>query len=74
MPFKQFAYQFHNIYQTHAKDANTKSFNPLFDDSFEAQGELDGPAVEMVRSMRELFMGEDCKFAFISDQCDGIWC
>ncbi|KHN99683.1 Zn(2)-C6 fungal-type DNA-binding domain protein [Metarhizium album ARSEF 1941] len=58
MPFKQFAYQFHNIYQTHAKDANTKSFNPLFDENFEAQGELDGPAVEMVRSMRDLFAGE----------------
>lgn len=61
LPFKQFAYQFHNIYQTHAKDASTKSFNPLFDDSFAEQGELDGPAEEMVKSLRELFHGEDCK-------------
>lgn len=58
MPFKQFAFQFHNIYQTHARDANTKSFNPLFDDGFMEHGELDGPAVEMVRSMRELLHGE----------------
>ncbi|KAI9166657.1 hypothetical protein HJFPF1_02769 [Paramyrothecium foliicola] len=59
MPFKQFAYQFHNIYQTHTRDANTKSFNPLFDDSFREQGELDGPAIQMVESLRELFHGED---------------
>ncbi|KAG8424371.1 hypothetical protein J3458_001168 [Metarhizium acridum] len=68
MPFKQFAYQFHNIYQTHARDANTKSFNPLFDESFESRGELDGPAVEMVRSMRELFAGEDWQdMQFLAD-------
>ncbi|GAB0135907.1 hypothetical protein EsDP_00004229 [Epichloe bromicola] len=68
MPFKQFAFQFHNIYQTHARDANTKSFNPLFDDSFMEQGELDGPAVEMVRSMRELLHGEDWQdLQFLAD-------
>ncbi|OAA50417.1 Zn(2)-C6 fungal-type DNA-binding domain protein [Metarhizium rileyi] len=68
MPFKQFAYQFHTIYQTHAKDVNTKSFNPLFDHSFEAQGELDGPAVEMVRKLRELFAGEDWQdMQFLAD-------
>lgn len=61
MPFKQFAYQFHNIYQTHAKDPNTKAFNPLFDDDFMEQGELDGPAVQLVGSLRELFQGDDCK-------------
>ena len=61
MPFKQFAYQFHNIYQTHSKDANTKPFNPLFDDSFADQGELDAPAIEMVESLRELFQGDECK-------------
>lgn len=62
MPFKQFAYQFHNIYQTHSKDANTKPFNPLVNDDFVEQGELDGPAVQLVGSLRELFHGEDCKF------------
>jgi hypothetical protein len=61
MPFKQFAYQFHHLYQTHTKDANTRSFNPLFDDSFVEQGELDSAAVEMVQSLRELFHGEDCE-------------
>ncbi|GAO13112.1 hypothetical protein UVI_02024710 [Ustilaginoidea virens] len=68
LPFKQFAYQFHNIYQTHAKDANVKSFNPLFDDSFEEQHELDGPAVEMVKGLRELFHGEAWRdLQFLSD-------
>jgi hypothetical protein len=61
MPFKQFAYQFHQIYQTHTKDASTKAFNPLLDDSFAEQGELDGPALEMVLSLRELLCGESCK-------------
>ncbi len=61
MPFKQFAYQFHHLYQTHTKDANTRSFNPLFDNSFVEQGELDPAAVEMVQALRELFHGEDCK-------------
>lgn len=63
MPFKQFAYQFHHLYQTHTKDANTRSFNPLFDDAFLEQGELDPPAVEMVHNLRELFHGEDCEFS-----------
>ncbi|KFA70018.1 hypothetical protein S40285_02077 [Stachybotrys chlorohalonatus IBT 40285] len=68
MPFKQFAYQFHNIYQTHVKDANTKSFNPMFDDSFAEQGEIDGPAVEMVESLREMYYGEDWQdLQFLAD-------
>lgn len=61
MPFKQFAYQFHNIYQTHSKDANTKPFNPLFNDSVADQGELDAPAMEMIESLRGLFQGDECK-------------
>ena len=61
MPFKQFAYQFHNIYQTHTKDANTKSFNPLFDDECMEQEEVDGPAVEMLGALRGLLHGEDCE-------------
>lgn len=61
LPFKQFAYQFHQVYQTHSKDVNAKSFNPLFDDSFAEQGELDGAALEMVQSLKELYYGEYCK-------------
>lgn len=61
MPFKQFAYQFHQVYQTHTKEANAKSFNPLFDGSFAEQGEMDGPAVTFAAQLRELFFGEDCK-------------
>lgn len=61
MPFKQFAYQFHHIYQTHSKDPNTKPFNPLFDPSFASQGELDMPAIELVSQLQSLFQGEDCK-------------
>ncbi|KAL7934806.1 hypothetical protein V8C35DRAFT_299834 [Trichoderma chlorosporum] len=68
MPFKQFAYQFHHLYQTHTKDANTRSFNPLFDDSFVEQGELDPAAVEMVQALRELFHGEDWQdMQFLAD-------
>ncbi|KAH0490566.1 hypothetical protein TgHK011_002028 [Trichoderma gracile] len=68
MPFKQFAYQFHHLYQTHTKDANTRSFNPLFDSSFVEQGELDPAAVEMVQSLRELFHGEDWQdMQFLAD-------
>ncbi|RSL50440.1 hypothetical protein CEP53_008791 [Fusarium sp. AF-6] len=59
MPFKQFAYQFHQVYQTHTKEANAKSFNPLFDNSFAEQGELDGPTVTFAAQLRELFFGED---------------
>ncbi|ETS80591.1 hypothetical protein PFICI_08120 [Pestalotiopsis fici W106-1] len=58
MPFKQFAYQFHQIYQTHTKDISTKAFNPLVDDSFVEQGDLDMPASEMVASLKELLQGD----------------
>ncbi|KAL7800337.1 hypothetical protein V8C43DRAFT_204705 [Trichoderma afarasin] len=68
MPFKQFAYQFHHLYQTHTKDANTRSFNPLFDNSFVEQGELDPAAEEMVQALRELFHGEDWQdMQFLAD-------
>ncbi|GKU17286.1 hypothetical protein FLAG1_03344 [Fusarium langsethiae] len=58
MPFRQFAYQFHQIYQTHSKEANTKGFNPLLDSSFAEQGELDGPAIKFSAQLRELLFGE----------------
>jgi hypothetical protein len=61
MPFKQFAFQFHQIYQTHSRDAAARSFNPLLDDSCFEQAELDGPAEDMVRKLRR-FIDEDCKF------------
>ncbi|KAK7428538.1 hypothetical protein QQZ08_004976 [Neonectria magnoliae] len=59
MPFKQFAYQFHQVYQTHTKEANAKSFNPLFDTTFAEQGELSAPAVNFAAQLSELFYGED---------------
>lgn len=68
LPFKQFAYQFHNIYQTHSRDANSKAFNPLFDSSFQEAGELDEPAIELVESIKELYYGEDCKCCNTSEQ------
>ncbi|KAK0722960.1 hypothetical protein B0T26DRAFT_704804 [Lasiosphaeria miniovina] len=52
MPFKQFAFQFHQIYQTHSRDAAARSFNPLVDDACIAQGELDSDAADMVRKLR----------------------
>ncbi|KAK1599155.1 uncharacterized protein LY79DRAFT_210059 [Colletotrichum navitas] len=62
MPFKQFAYQFHHIYQTHSRDASTKPFNPMLDNSWAEQGDLDGPAMEMVMRLKELIQGDDnCK-------------
>lgn len=61
LPFKQFAYQFHQIYQTHTKDAATRAYNPLTDDSFAEQGELDRAAMEMVLGLRDLLQGDSCK-------------
>lgn len=54
MPFKQFAFQFHNIYQTHSRDASAKSFNPLFDDGLSDLSDLDPAALEMVLGLRNL--------------------
>ncbi|KAK1536885.1 uncharacterized protein CCOS01_02205 [Colletotrichum costaricense] len=54
MPFKQFAYQFHQIYQTHSRDTANKPFNPMLDNSWAQQGDLDGPAIEMVLGLRNL--------------------
>ncbi|KAH7162359.1 hypothetical protein B0J13DRAFT_7555 [Dactylonectria estremocensis] len=55
MPFRQFAYQFHQVYQTHTKEANAKSFNPLFD--IDEQGELDAPAAKLTAELKELYFG-----------------
>lgn len=57
MPFKQFAWQFHQVYQTHIKEPNAKSFNPLVDTA--EQGELDAPAAKLAARLRELLFGED---------------
>ncbi|KAL8303567.1 hypothetical protein RB597_004981 [Gaeumannomyces tritici] len=54
MPFRQFAYQFHQIYQTHSTDASTKPFNPLVDASLLDEQNLDPAAMEMVRSLRDM--------------------
>ncbi|KAM0334015.1 hypothetical protein ACHAQA_001035 [Verticillium albo-atrum] len=56
MPFQQFMWQFHHIYQTHSKDAATKAFNPLVDDtSFEMAASDDGlAAAEMIKGLRDL--------------------
>ncbi|EMR70922.1 putative fungal zn binuclear cluster domain containing protein [Eutypa lata UCREL1] len=59
LPFKQFAYQFHQIYQTHSKDAATKAFNPLVDETLIQQGELDNAAIEMVVALKELLEGDN---------------
>lgn len=63
LPFKQFAYQFHQVYQTHTRDASARAFNPLVDDSFAEQGDLDMPASEMVTSLKELLSGDSCEFS-----------
>lgn len=56
LPFKQFAYQFHQIYQTHSKDAAAKSFNPLVDESSMELAELDGAAAEMIWQLRQFVL------------------
>ncbi|KAK4249901.1 hypothetical protein C7999DRAFT_29575 [Corynascus novoguineensis] len=58
MPFKQFAFQFHQIYQTHSRDAAARSFNPLVDDACFDLGELDREAADMVRKLRR-FIDDD---------------
>lgn len=65
LPFKQFAYQFHQIYQTHSRDANARPFNPLVDDALLDGGDLDGPAVIMVAGLKELLQGENCKYSLL---------
>lgn len=64
MPFKQFAFQFHQIYQTHSRDAAARSFNPLLDDTCFEQAELDRDAEDMVQKLRR-FVDEDCKSPFL---------
>ncbi|KAH6636214.1 hypothetical protein F5144DRAFT_591439 [Chaetomium tenue] len=64
MPFKQFAFQFHQIYQTHSRDAAARSFNPLIDDACFELGELDREAGDMVRKLRR-FIDDDCEFAIL---------
>lgn len=61
MPFRQFAFQFHQIYQTHSRDASARSFNPLMDDACFELGELDPAAAGMVQQLRR-FVNNDCKF------------
>lgn len=60
-PFKQFAFQFHQIYQTHSTDASAKSYNPLADNApNEMCGQRSGTASEMVQSLREM-LREHCE-------------
>lgn len=54
MPFKQFAFQFHQIYQSHSREASSKSFNPLVDVSHDQSGDLDAAALELVMSLRSM--------------------
>ncbi|KAI0180088.1 hypothetical protein GGR52DRAFT_529667 [Hypoxylon sp. FL1284] len=60
MPFKQFAYQFHQIYQTHTRDTGAKAFNPLLDENAAQMAELDKPAADMVAELKELIEGDSC--------------
>lgn len=54
MPFKQFAFQFHQVFLTHTKDASAKSFNPLVDYALLESEDLDPAAVEMAQNFRSL--------------------
>ncbi|TDZ61610.1 hypothetical protein CTRI78_v004228 [Colletotrichum trifolii] len=54
LPFKQFAYQFHQVYQTHSRDSSMKPFNPLMDNAWVQQDDIDGPAADLVVQLRDL--------------------
>lgn len=72
MPFKQFAYQFHHIYQTHSRDASTKAFNPLLGEGLNDLGELGPGGLELVLGLRNLVQFE-CEFPlFPPKKSDGI--
>ncbi|KAI1104676.1 hypothetical protein F4804DRAFT_180221 [Jackrogersella minutella] len=58
MPFKQFAYQFHQVYQTHTRDTGAKAFNPLAEDNLPQVAELDDASAEMVAQLKELLQGD----------------
>ena len=74
LPFKQFAYQFHQIYQTHSRDMSAKPYNPLVDDSqLDFEG-ADHPAavLKMTQQLRDMIRdGEPCKSTWTLDP-DGI--
>lgn len=54
-PFKQFAFQFHQIYQTHSRDTSARSFNPLADDNLDETDDLNcRMAMEMVQCLRDI--------------------
>lgn len=60
MPFKQFAFQFHQMYQSHLRDGSARAFNPLVDDSHDQDRELDSAALELVMGLRTM-VHLDCK-------------
>ncbi|KAK3374914.1 hypothetical protein B0H63DRAFT_437870 [Podospora didyma] len=72
MPFKQFAFQFHQIYQTHSRDATARSFNPIVDDLCFKNEELDRDALDMVRSMRDL-LNNNCELMVDSFRSPVLW-
>jgi hypothetical protein len=59
LPFRQFAYQFHQVFQTHTKDATTKPFNPLVDEAPLENGDLEPAAKDMVIMLRALLQGQN---------------
>lgn len=61
MPFSQFAFQFHQVYQTHSRDASTRAFNPLVDDELLEGGELDEAGLGLVEGLRGLIEGPSCE-------------
>lgn len=61
LPFRQFGFQFHQVYQTHTKDSSARAFNPLVDDDFVERGELDAAGAELVEGLRGLVEGPSRK-------------
>lgn len=58
MPFKQFAFQFHRVYQTHTRDASEKALNPFAGEGLSDLTELGPGAEDLVLGLRSLLQFE----------------
>jgi hypothetical protein len=75
LPFKQFAYQFHQIYQTHSRDVSTRPYNPLVDDAQLDFSGIEHPkaALEMTKQLRDMIQpGEPCELTNPCIACGAV--
>ncbi|CAN8096923.1 unnamed protein product [Discula destructiva] len=70
LPFKQFAYQFHYLYQTHERDASGKAFNPLTGQGVDDLVGLGPGAVDLVLGLQSMLQCDWSELDWLS--CDPI--